>query len=896
MKKIIRVISILIIFALLFNLTGCDWFKNETLTYSSNSEMSISKLKEEYGYEDLYLKPMYNLEKDHEFTLAFNTDVSGTKVPGRIVQVYSSPDFSEENKVQIKEERRGNQVIITPPDADYGHYITEEEKEKGGKNWGGASSYYMRIYFNPYSSEVERLEIPLTMVFTIKSELNVPNLKFSLSNDGKAMLSWNKIDGATEYKIYKSIIDASLVKLEEIAKVSSESFDINSLYESEYLMNSSFTGAFYVKAVSENKESNLSNPIKADDYISNVPYMLEDKFSVDVDTVGDLPVEFKVKMKDNSIQIFKCSWDTENVINNGSLKCIQGSINGTIFKIKGYVKEITNVDELKKKEEENKKDVGFVEPDIIIDPAPPKELPNNKPEQNKPEQNKPEQNKPEQNKPEQNTPEQNKPEQNKPEQNKPEQNKPEQNTPEQNKPEQNKPEQNKPEQNTPEQNTPEQNKPEQNKPEQNKPEQNKPEQNKPEQNKPEQNKPEQNTPEQNKPEQNTPEQNKPEQNTPEQNKPEQNTPEQNKPEQNTPEQNKPEQNKPEQNKPEQNTPEQHVPNTENNLEIDSRIHINADNAFEQYLTRCLLNAQTSIDLSQFNEASNTSYLSDTLYKVMYQNPLIMKIDAIQYDYYTNNLIVDYMIDDTEKIIVMQKEILNKIDQIVSSTINSSMSYYEKELAINDYLVKNAEYDDKLCDVLENNNFKSVPDEYTAEYTAYGILCMNKGVCAGYGDAFKLLCDAAGLPCIVVTGTGGGVPHEWNKVKIEGSYYIVDVTWNDDENIENMSFNTTDAIEGVQRSEDKYYELDKNISKYQNRATTSKYEWYTYNKKTCSSKEELKTKLVTFFNSSEKKFVTRTTFNISQLEMSTLFYELSGVKYRGGFNYLVVNNIVVIQKD
>ncbi len=57
------------------------------------------------------------------------------------------------------------------------------------------------------------------------------------------------------------------------------------------------------------------------------------------------------------------------------------------------------------------------------------------------------------------------------------------------------------------------------------------------------------------------------------------------------------------------------------------------------------------------------------------------------------------------------------------------------------------------------------------------------VCEGYSEAFKLLCDREGIPCIIVTGLGNGGAHEWNYVQMEdGKWYGMDVTWDDQENI------------------------------------------------------------------------------------------------------------------
>lgn len=58
------------------------------------------------------------------------------------------------------------------------------------------------------------------------------------------------------------------------------------------------------------------------------------------------------------------------------------------------------------------------------------------------------------------------------------------------------------------------------------------------------------------------------------------------------------------------------------------------------------------------------------------------------------------------------------------------------------------------------------------------------VCEGYARAFKVLCDALGIPCVLTSGyarstvSGASQTHMWNDVCVDGQWYAVDVTWND----------------------------------------------------------------------------------------------------------------------
>lgn len=68
----------------------------------------------------------------------------------------------------------------------------------------------------------------------------------------------------------------------------------------------------------------------------------------------------------------------------------------------------------------------------------------------------------------------------------------------------------------------------------------------------------------------------------------------------------------------------------------------------------------------------------------------------------------------------------------------------------------------------------------SSFSAYGAIVDGVAVCDGISSAMKLLCNIEGIECIEVSGIGittsGSENHSWNKVKIEGEWYIVDATW------------------------------------------------------------------------------------------------------------------------
>ncbi|MBQ8767791.1 MAG: hypothetical protein IJZ16_13425 [Clostridia bacterium] len=97
-----------------------------------------------------------------------------------------------------------------------------------------------------------------------------------------------------------------------------------------------------------------------------------------------------------------------------------------------------------------------------------------------------------------------------------------------------------------------------------------------------------------------------------------------------------------------------------------------------------------------------------------------------------------------------------------------ISRHEKLKSIHDYLAANITYDSTI----------SEPNIYDV----YGALINGVCVCEGYSEAFKLLCDREGIPCITVVGTGNGGAHKWNMVQMDdGEWYTMDATWDDQTN-------------------------------------------------------------------------------------------------------------------
>lgn len=263
-------------------------------------------------------------------------------------------------------------------------------------------------------------------------------------------------------------------------------------------------------------------------------------------------------------------------------------------------------------------------------------------------------------------------------------------------------------------------------------------------------------------------------------------------------------------------------------ELSSDYEIKATNALSEYLAIQMLNGEEVVNLDAFKESQDQEYLVDAWYEAVYQNPLILGVEGIRLDTKNNNLMIYYEQDSKEQY-AKQKEIKEKVKSIAEEIIDDDMSDYEKEEAINNYLCEHAEYDNDALKNAEENDFETVDEKYNDSFTAYGILIKNKGVCASYAAAFHLLAQEAGLESIVVTGyLEGTLPHAWNRVNIEGQWYTMDVTNNDNEFFANGLFNLSDNASKDILVEDDLYMMNNKLPEY--KAEDDWNEFYRKNEK------------------------------------------------------------------
>lgn len=126
---------------------------------------------------------------------------------------------------------------------------------------------------------------------------------------------------------------------------------------------------------------------------------------------------------------------------------------------------------------------------------------------------------------------------------------------------------------------------------------------------------------------------------------------------------------------------------------------------------------------------------------------------------------------------------------------------QKVRLIHDLIVEKVDYN--------NGIYESSFDENTQySQSAYSVFCMDKTVCAGYAQAFEMMCNSSDIDSFAVTSA----THEWNKVRIDDSWYNVDCTWDDQSTIiynyferNDYYFDTVSTNSASSHQEESYWE-------------------------------------------------------------------------------------------
>ena len=150
----------------------------------------------------------------------------------------------------------------------------------------------------------------------------------------------------------------------------------------------------------------------------------------------------------------------------------------------------------------------------------------------------------------------------------------------------------------------------------------------------------------------------------------------------------------------------------------------------------------------------------------------------------NGLVPDWdiRIEEYRNTARLQNAITN-LDRSVTNIVNAvrGMSNYEKIAYFNEWLTTHNQYNYYVAytDIEVSDSVYACISSLTDvnNQPGNGRTGIYGPVCESYAEAFKVLCQKVGIPCVLVNGDG----HRWNYVQPDpedGRWYAMDVTWND----------------------------------------------------------------------------------------------------------------------
>ena len=164
---------------------------------------------------------------------------------------------------------------------------------------------------------------------------------------------------------------------------------------------------------------------------------------------------------------------------------------------------------------------------------------------------------------------------------------------------------------------------------------------------------------------------------------------------------------------------------------------------------------------------------------------LIGLDHPEY-YWISTTVVKSNIDGNDSLVLLteedyalyekRKEIQETIDEFARNLkilLDKTDEYIKKIELIHDYICEYATY---------AYNDEGLADSALWAHNIVGIPMYNKGVCEAYAKLFTYLCQLNEIDALTVTGSRKNKDklesHAWNLVKIEDSWYAVDVTWDD----------------------------------------------------------------------------------------------------------------------
>lgn len=200
---------------------------------------------------------------------------------------------------------------------------------------------------------------------------------------------------------------------------------------------------------------------------------------------------------------------------------------------------------------------------------------------------------------------------------------------------------------------------------------------------------------------------------------------------------------------------------------------NSKKTAAELLLEGALRGDSQIDISGAAEPLYKDEFDTWMELFMRDNPTVLFKRNCNYGYYTGTatggktiitaIVPAYLFSDPDELKAARAELNSKVDEVVNDIKELGLTRADDIcLYVHEYLADRIVYTSNVGDQLE--------------YSPYGALVLGKCVCQGYAEAAKAILDRLGITNILTSSEKAN--HIWNTILIDGKWYNMDITWDD----------------------------------------------------------------------------------------------------------------------
>lgn len=184
----------------------------------------------------------------------------------------------------------------------------------------------------------------------------------------------------------------------------------------------------------------------------------------------------------------------------------------------------------------------------------------------------------------------------------------------------------------------------------------------------------------------------------------------------------------------------------------------------------------------------TAFLND--------NPQVFwVVNTFSYVHNGNSTLVELYSHLTAEECQREVERLGQAADEIIAAVPPELDELSRELYLHNVLVARCTYDHEAAETYER----------WQAFTVLGALADGSAVCEGYARSMQLLLSRVNMECVLVNGASKDELHMWNQVKVNGTWYHLDATWDDSDDRQRYTyFNLCDEMIGADHTIDPDY--------------------------------------------------------------------------------------------